>query len=502
MAGLDSCERSIAPLLTAPSGWPLRKQLSVVTLAWVFGAVWFSITTGAPLTLFAKALGATNFQFGLLASMPYVAALAALPGSLLAERTGGRKRIFLNAFYTQRVLWFVIAGAPVLMLNWYGPAAAPRAVALVLALMLLMYATGATGGPAWVSWMAEVVPQRVRGAYFARRRMWGIVSAVPAALLVGVGLDRFAGIGATSLLPNVPPIVFWCSALFMGVAFFGIADIACFQRMPHTPKPKQSGAGLLKAMTFPLKDRPFLTLSTFAGAINFTVGFTNQFATLYVIDRLKVDHIQAQVMLLVLPMAVQLFMLPAWGAAVDRMGKRPLMILAAAGLIPIGFGWMLMGQGGTQFLWLGYVLYAGGTALWTGMEVANFNAVIDASGKNPQAGGSGYVAVNTVIINVAGCLGGVSAGVIAQLLQGWSWQPVIGMRSVDFYEVLFAFSGTVRLLAVVLIAPMLVEPSARSVWQTAQFMARYTCDRVAAIADRWLPQAQSTSLFPPTEVES
>lgn len=481
-----------------PPGWPLRRQLTMVTAAWMFGAIYFNVTQGATLTLFAKGLGASPMQFGLLAAIPYVAALFSVVGSLLVERTGDRKRIFLDAHYVQRALWLAIAAAPVLMIHWYGQGAAARAVGLVLALVFVAHACGAVGGPAWVSWMADVVPHRIRGAYFARRRQWGIVAAVPAAILIGVGFDRLAGHdAAASPLAGVPPIVFWCAALFAVVTFFGLADIAGFQPLPHAPKPPQSGRKLLRAMADPLRNRPFLALSGFVGAINFTVGFTNAFATLYVIDRLKVDHLHAQAMLLVLPMVLQLIMLPAWGAAVDKMGKRPLLIIGALGLVPMGFGWCLMSQ---DLPWLGYLLYAGGATLWTGMEVANFNAVIDANGHRshagdrPASGGSGYHAVNTVIINVGGCAGGLTAGLIAQQLSGWTWQPLAGLRAVDSFDALFALSGTVRLAALAAFVPLLHEPTAKSVAQTARFMARFTLDRLTArwvkLADRWARPAE------------
>src|SRR5690242_6026944 len=99
-------------------------------------------------------------------------------------------------------MWFVIAHAPVLMVTWHGPAAAPRAMGMVLMLMFLMHAAGAFGGLAWVSWMADVVPERLRGKYFSRRRQCGIMSAIPVALLVGWVIDRgtIGGGGSTTAL--------------------------------------------------------------------------------------------------------------------------------------------------------------------------------------------------------------------------------------------------------------------------------------------------------------
>src|SRR5215213_2922495 len=80
-----------------------QRAMSLVTLAWIFGSVWMTATSGAPLTQFARSLGASNFQFGLLAALPFIASLLSLPASVLIDRTGQRKRIFLWGLYTRRV---------------------------------------------------------------------------------------------------------------------------------------------------------------------------------------------------------------------------------------------------------------------------------------------------------------------------------------------------------------------------------------------------------------
>src|SRR5690349_7229681 len=120
------------PLPSPSRPWPLRRSLETITLAWVFGAVWQNSTTGAPLTLFAQGLGASKFQFGLLAALPFIASLLSVPASLLIERTGRRKSVFLHGLYLQRALWFLIALAPLWMVCRWGGAASAQAVRLLL----------------------------------------------------------------------------------------------------------------------------------------------------------------------------------------------------------------------------------------------------------------------------------------------------------------------------------------------------------------------------------
>src|SRR3954449_8875399 len=96
-----------------PRNTPLRNTLEIVTLSWVFGSVWQTTVTGAPLTRFAAELHASPWQFGLLTAMPFIGSLLSLPASLLIGRPGARKTTFLIGTYLQRLLWFVIALLPV-----------------------------------------------------------------------------------------------------------------------------------------------------------------------------------------------------------------------------------------------------------------------------------------------------------------------------------------------------------------------------------------------------
>jgi MFS family permease len=459
--------------------WPLRRSLQVVTLGWLFGSVWATTIGGSPTTVFVKGLGGTPLQFGLLAALPFIASLLSLPASLLIERTGRRKAIFLAGLYFQRLLWFPLALVPLWIVSRHGLDAAPAALWVFLALTLVMHGGQAVGGPAWVSWMADVVPDRLRGKYFSRRRQWGIVSAIPTALFVGWLLD-------TRAVTHDPMTTLrWCAIVFMCAAVFGVVDIAFFTILPAAPKEPRRGAGLLKAMAEPLRNRQFLWFAGFVATLTFAVSFMQQFVTLYLLDRTRVgvSNATTQLMVLVVPMAAQLFVLPAWGNAVDRMGKKPVLALAAAGLVPVAAGWCCLGPNN---LWLGYVLAAANAVLWTGVDIANFNLTLEMSGsgdgaKGGGSGGTAYVAVNSVIINVAGCLGGLASGLIAQGLHDWHWAPVAGGKAFGFYEVLFVLSAVLRLAAVVIFLPRIREPAARPAVEALRFMTANLRDQLASV---------------------
>ena len=67
----------------------------------LFGSVWSTATAGSPTTVLLKELGASPFQFGVLAALPFIASLLSLPARLLTERTGERKKIILYGLFWQ-----------------------------------------------------------------------------------------------------------------------------------------------------------------------------------------------------------------------------------------------------------------------------------------------------------------------------------------------------------------------------------------------------------------
>jgi len=447
----------------------LRRTMRLVTLGWVFGSVWLTMVSGAPIAIFARQLDASEFQFGLLTAMPFLASLMSMPASVLIERTGQRKAIFLISLFAQRFLWFAIATVPVWIIISGGESWVGTATVIFLVLAFFMHAGVAVGGPAWVSWMADIIPERVRGKYFARRRQWGVLSAIPAAYIVGWVMDHFAhGDGH----PDRVGILIVCGVIFSIAAVFGIVDIALFLPVKEPHRAPAEKAPLHTIFASPLRDRQFLIFAGFVGTMTFAISFMGQFVTLYMIERLQISAKATQLMLLIAPLVATFLVLGHWGRAVDRMGKKPVMAIAGLGLVPVGLGWIFVNPASP---WLGYVLSAAGAALWAGVEVANFNFVLEFSGSEESEtgvrGGSNFVAVNGAIINVAGCLGGLAAGLIAQLLREWQWQPTIRfLPTMTFYELLFIISGILRLLAVVIFLPLIHEPQARPARETLVYM--------------------------------
>lgn len=460
-------------------GPALRSAMRYVTLAWVFGAIWQNAVAGAPITAFARALGADYFEFGLLSALPFLAALLSLPASYLIDRTGQRSLIFFVGLYINRLLWIPIGLLPIAILSTRGLAYGHWAIFAFLSLIFLMHAGQAMGGPAWVNWMADIVPARIRGRYFARRRRLGTLTAIPAALLAGWYLDHRTGVSGGAV--DRMTVLWTCATIFIVAGLIGLADIALHHPVPHRrhPKPGATIAGMFKE---PLRNRRFMSFSLCAMVLWFSVAAQGTFVNKYLLEHLKLDGYQVQLITLVLPLAGHFLSLNLWGKVIDRYGKRPALALGMAGLIPVGIGWCLMSGG---YLWIGYLLSVVGAIAWVGVEIANTNLILDLSGvdEDGKQGGTAYVAMNSMLLNISGFIGGIVFGWIAQSLANFHYDlGVSWLRPLSCYEVLFGLSVIFRIAAFLILLPRVHEQDARPTVEALRFVTENIYDNLMGAA--------------------
>ena len=274
--------------------------------------------------------------------------------------------------------------------------------------------------------------------------------------------------------------------IFTVAAVFGVADIHTFHAIPDIVKPPRQ-THMLRQLPVAAEESAVCLVRRFRGGDVFRRQLHGA-----VLDALSPgtgedEQTGIQVITVVAPNVRATAVAVAWGRAADRMGKKPVFELAALGLVPVGLGWCFMTHGG--FI-LGFILSALGGVLWCGMDLVNFNMVLEMSADKESVGDSSYVAVNTIIVSIAGCLGGLTAGSIGKWMQHWHWQPVAGLKI--FTSTIFCLCSArlLRLVAVVVFLPHIHEPKAQPTRQTLGFMTAniynnlFSCGD-AAVAGDW-----------------
>ena len=382
----------------------LRGDLRTVALSWSMGYFWLFVITGAAMNKFARGMGMPDYGFGILAAMPHLATLCQLPGSYLVERYRQRRRLFIVAMTISRMSWVAMALIP-----WILPDARQAWWLLVVGATFLAWSAHHLATPAWTAWMADLVPSRLRGRFFGACQRYAQPVVIVGALGVGYAIDLADACRDATILLQVTS-----SILAVG-GLVGSLGIGLYRSVDDSTR----GAALqpldwLDSMWRPLSDRNF---RRYLG-LNFTfvlaVGFLGQYIWVFLFDVGLMKAWMANLLLVVVPRFVHMYSYGAWGRQIDRLGRRPVAIVAVLLMLVGPIGWFMVGQQDPTTRWIGVCVAMIAAFSFSGFEIANLNMLLAITeSRNGAGGGSAYVAVNGLAIAAGGVLSGMIGGLLA-----------------------------------------------------------------------------------------
>ena len=340
----------------------LRRSLHLVTAAWGLGVIWMTCISGSWMNSFRRILGFDDFDFGLMQALPCLAAFGNLISTILVERTGLRKYLFIVCAGISRLSWLLLAVILVLV---------PRgrtSVWLVQIVLLMCWSLSAVGMAAWFSWMGDLIPRRIRGRYLATRQRITRLIQFPVAIGLAIFMDRVID-DSLPFTPDAQPALLWALfGLFVAAAVFGTADILFFLDIrdlkPTTPvkprrpavnisvsQPRRPGAAGAVAfagryvvaageelLVAPLRDRVFRRYVVYSATAMFAMAVGGPFYIRNMRENLGFSHLAVNMMFMVLGPLVSILTIKKWGRLIDRWGRRPMLMLATAlavfGVVP------------------------------------------------------------------------------------------------------------------------------------------------------------------------
>lgn len=426
----------------APSG-RLRHSLHFSTLEGMVAEVVTACAGGAALTAWALYLGCPPVLIGLLGSLPFLGQLVQLPAAWCASLLGHR-RLALVAVAASRQVYLALVLLPFLPLH-------PRAQQLVLVAVAAASALlGVVGNNAWVSWMGDLVPHRIRGRYFGRRTALCTLAGTLAALAAGVVLDlgRERGtVGAT------------LAGLALIACLAGAATTALMRKqhapVPREPSPPLEPSAALEPLRSPAARRYLAYLLTWNAAI----GISGAYFALHMLENLKMGF-TLMAMHGASVAAVRILAGPLWGSALDRVGARPVLIACSFGISAIPLYWMFATEG---FLWPIALDVIVSASLWSGHGLAAFNLPLELA---PRGSRSFYLAIFSMGGGLAYAAASFFGGMLIQILPA---HFTVFERPMVPIHVLFALSAATRFAAAVL-ALRIVAPGSRPVEDLAQLV--------------------------------
>nr|WP_275974241.1 MFS transporter [Argonema galeatum] len=418
----------------------IRSSLRASTWDGVFAAIFANITGGVLLTNFLLQLNATPMEIGILSSIPMLVNLLQPVGAYLASKTTSRFKYDLSAFGPSRLLWLILVLGIWLasgnntdkhnLLRW--------TLCIVLASNIL----NSLGCASWLSWMATLVPGRLRGRYFGIRNSAANLTNLISIPLLGLAVSAWPG----------GTIQGYGAVLLLGVVF-GLISLGCQRFMADVNPQEQLGAlerlcrgageqgnfltqnSELDTQSSLSSQSPvannFLRFLLYFGFWTFAANVSSPFFNLYLLDDLAIDVTWVTVYNS-LSSGANLLMLVIWGKLADRIGNRPILLFVGILVAVTPFLWLGTGNNAISlWVWLPLLhLLTGGT--WAAIDLCNNNIQM---GIAPDRNQATYFALVAAVGGVGGALATTAAGFLAQF------------GNIGGLPGLFALSTVLRLIA-------------------------------------------------------
>ncbi|NIA22562.1 MAG: MFS transporter [Proteobacteria bacterium] len=392
------------------------------------------------ITKFAIMLGAKPIDFGILTSIGRLSDVFQLLGMAITKRFKSRKSVILPFASIGRALILVIALIPFFMRG------SNYAIYIFLLIFFFSASLQSISANAWIAWISDMIPLRIRGRFFSRRNQYLVVIGTVVAFIASFYVDLFdkpPGAFAKFVLKifhglhHIPSvnmsIVFF--SLFSLSTILGLVGIRFLSKQPEKKNDfsKDNPGIMFKEAFFDKNFKKFLVYNFWW---MFAIGIASPFWQPFMIEKLKMSLVAIQVYGLISTI-FSIFSLKYWGEFIDRFGNKTAMKFA---IILGGANPMVWVFVKPSFVYIIYFEAAMSGIMWSGAGIIAMNFVLSIAPKGREQIYSGILAA----------LSGIAITITA-LLSGILYpKPLtIGMMHFEPEQVLFAITGFARWSAII-----------------------------------------------------
>ena len=303
----------------------------------------------------------------------------------------------------------------------------------------IYWAAGMAGAPAWNSWMGNLIPARMRTAYFARRNRLGqfgvFVGFVAGGVILQLGERNDLTLDAFAVLFAVAGI---CRLVSTGLL------ASCRELKRPTWDAASSTAALpllhrLRAALAEIAVAPSGALVAFVCSFAFACQFAGPYFTPYLLHEMGFSY-GAFMLVVGTNFLGKALALPALGRLGSRIGSLGLLWLGSLSIIPLALFWL---PSANVWYLVGVQLFAG--ACWAAYELAVVLLFFEAVSHQER---TGVVTVYNLGLAVATLAGAGAGGLLLHALG----------EDRTAYFILFAVSSLLRLAMI----PLLRRVSVRA----------------------------------------
>ncbi|KPL00001.1 MAG: hypothetical protein AMJ90_08985 [candidate division Zixibacteria bacterium SM23_73_2] len=432
----------------------VRKGLKISVWEGAFANVHLVLTSNVFLVGYALFLGVNDFQLGLLAAFPFLAQMVQPLAAILVQSLKKRKTFSLTGSVFFRGIWIFLVFLPFLSLS------NNHRIFLFLFVVALSALVSNFTTVSWLSWMADLVPQKIRGRYFGVRN--NILQIVGMGIYLGGAklVDHFKGLKADQLhfrlfdfsnLTDLSVLGFMLIFSLGVISAFFSAFLLSYQPEPYFHRLSEKAG--LKDILIPFRDKDYRKLIQFFLFWSLAVGISAPFWAAHMIKNLHLDYYLISLFSLVAG-TLSLISQPFWGRMIDRYGCKPVLKFNLLFIMFIPYLWFFVTSRNYFLLWVDALM---GGIFWSGFNLAIFTIVLQIS---PQKGKPYFLAATSFVNGLFTFLASFFGGLIANHLSGFRWE-IYGQTLVNFH-VLFLLSALARLLGLFFLNKI-VEPKSKPV---------------------------------------
>jgi len=363
-----------------------------------------TLTGGIFLTAFALRFGASNTFIGILAALPALANLVQVPSVYLVEGLRNRRLICVVFSLLSRTMLLLVVFSPFLEQD-------------VLRLIIFAFAVhnllGGVSACSWNSWMRDLIPQRIMGAFFGRRLKLTFAVSIALSFLGSWYIDFWGKRFSNSNLPLT--IFMGYPLLFLAGTVAGLWGTIFLARTSEPLlKSERAAFSFIESLKQPFRDSNFRTLLSFTSLWNFSVNLAAPFFTVYLLQRLEME-LTLVILFSVVNQLTSVLFFELWGRIADRWNNKSVLKVCGFLFLFCVLGWTFTTLPQKHLLTLPilFIIHCLSGVASSGITLAQNNIGMKLA---PQDKGTSYLAMMTL-------LSSFTAGVA----------PIIGGSFADFF---------------------------------------------------------------------
>lgn len=235
-----------------------------------------TLTSGAFLIGFAKYLGASNEQSGIIAAIPVLAGIVTVFSPIILEKLESRKLLTCIMCFIGRLMMGLM-----ILIPFISPHKTVRVQLLIwiflIANLVLIFTI-----PYVQMWQLNITPERIRGSYYGKRESMILATVTVVTLLMGQVLDKFEQLGHqfTGFI-----------VLYAFVIVMAFVNVVMLSKIKEPVNPLlESRVSIKNLFTLPTKNKNFMKITFITVLWNLGYQIAFPFTSVYMVSTLQLRY--------------------------------------------------------------------------------------------------------------------------------------------------------------------------------------------------------------------